>query len=163
MKRQEHGYLILETGVYIFVLLILMGVAYAAMYRCIDRSVALHKNADALISALRAGEHWRADVRAATGAIRTQEDSPQLLIPTGHGEILYRFETNAILRRAGSNSWYTLLPNVRSSQMQSDARQHTAAWRWELELLPVKKDGSNTNRIRPLFTFIAVPAGVTNK
>src|SRR5690242_3428068 len=98
MKAREHGYLILETGVYIFVLLILMGVAYMAMYRCIDRSLALHKNADALISALRAGEHWRADVRAATGAIRTEVEPAQLQIPTGHGEIAYRFETNTILR-----------------------------------------------------------------
>ena len=163
MKRQEHGYLILEIGVYIFVLLILMGVAYAALYRCIDRSLALHKNADGLISALRAGEHWRADVRAAKGSIRTETEPPQLQIPTDHGEILYRFETNAILRRAGSNSWFVLVSNVRSSQMQADPREHAAAWRWELELLPVKKDGSNTNRIRPLFTFIAVPGPVMNK
>jgi hypothetical protein len=163
MRREQQGYMIIEAAVYGFILLILLGVAYAAMYGCIDRSIALHRNADGFVSALRTGEHWRADVRGATNAIRVETEPPQFHIPSAHGEILYRFETNAILRRAGSNPWTVLLPSVKSSQMQPDARERVSAWRWELELLPVRKDNSNTNRIRPLFSFVAVPGGSTNK
>jgi len=155
-SQSECAYMIIETMVYLSVLFTLLGVAYVAMYRCIDRSVALRRNADALTSAVQAGEHWRADVRAANAPIQNERQEV-IHIPTARGEILYRFETNAVLRRAPSNAWVRVLANVKSSAMQPDARQRLTAWRWELELLPVKKDTSNTNRIHPLFTFIAVP------
>ena len=155
-SQSECAYMIIETMVYLSVLFTLLGVAYVAMYRCIDRSVALRRNADALTSAVQAGEHWRADVRAANAPIQNERQEV-IHVPTALGEILYRFETNAVLRRAPSNAWVRVLANVKSSAMQPDARQRLTAWRWELELLPVKKDTSNTNRIHPLFTFIAVP------
>ncbi len=156
MKAKQKGYMIIETGIYLTVLLVLLGVGYSAMYRCIDRSVALRRNADALTSALQAGEHWRADVRVANAPIKS-ESREILRIPTARGEIIYRFETNAVLRRAPSNSWVRVLADVKNSQMQPDPREHVTAWRWEIELLPVKKDTANTNRLHPLFTFVAVP------
>jgi hypothetical protein len=37
--------------------------------------------------------------------------------------------------------------------MHADPRQHVRAWRWEVELAAYRKGA----RIRPLFTFVAVP------
>ena len=65
----QRGYLLIEALVYIAVVVTLLGVAYAAMYRCVDRSFALRRNADDITSALHAGERWRADVRAATSRV----------------------------------------------------------------------------------------------
>ena len=72
MKRQQHGYLLIEALVYIGVVAALLGVAYAAAYRCIDRSIALRRNANDITSALHAGERWRANVRAATSQVRLE-------------------------------------------------------------------------------------------
>src|ERR1019366_10279726 len=54
------GYLLIEALVYIGVVAALLGVAYAAAYRSIDRSIALRRSADDITSALHAGERWRA-------------------------------------------------------------------------------------------------------
>jgi hypothetical protein len=149
------AFTIIETVIYISVLFVLLGAAYMAMYRCFDRSVALRRNANALTSALEAGERWRADVRAATGPV--QNDRDLLRIPTGRGEIAYRFEDHSVLRRISSNNWVALLDGVKTSDMESDRRQQITAWRWDFELLPVRKDTADTNRFHPLFTFLAVP------
>jgi hypothetical protein len=153
------AFTLLEAVIYISVLFILLGAAYMAMYRCIDRSVALRRNGDALASAMEAGERWRADVRAATGPI--QNDNDLLRIPTQRGEVAYRFEDRSILRRISSNSWAEIVTGVKSSGMQTDHRQQVTAWRWDFELLPVRKDTADTNRFHPLFTFIAVPNAST--
>jgi hypothetical protein len=149
--------------IYLSALFVLLGAGYMAMYRCIDRSVALRRNAEGLTSALRAGEHWRADVRSATGPIRSENESGLLHIPTSRGEILYRFETNSMMRRVSSNSWVQMMGGVKNSEMHADARAQVSAWRWEFELLPVRKDTVDTNRFHPLFTFIAVPPVNTTK
>ena len=151
------GYMMIECMVYIGVLLVLLAVSYVALYRCIDRSVALKRNASDITTALHAGERWRADIRNVNGAARVDPATDTLRLPTPRGEILYRFESNAVLRRIGSNGWIHLLENVKSSSMQPDPRQIVTAWKWELELQHYKKDTSNTNRVRPLFTFVAVP------
>jgi type II secretory pathway pseudopilin PulG len=153
------AFTIIEAIVYISVLLVLLGAAYMAMYRCIDRSVALRRNAGALTSALEAGERWRADVRSARGPVQIDKDL--LRIPTSRGEIAYRFEDHSVLRRISSNSWVSLLDGVKTSDMQSDQRQEVTAWRWDFELLPVRKDTADTNRFHPLFTFLAVPNTTT--
>jgi hypothetical protein len=147
----------IEAVIYLSVLAVLLGAGYMAMYRCIDRSVALRRNADALTSALEAGERWRADVRAANGPIGDEKPSGLVKIPTSRGEISYQFEDNTVMRRMSSNSWVPLLSGVKTSQMQADQRQQISAWRWEFEMLPTRKDTVDTNRFHPLFTFIAVP------
>jgi len=50
------------------------------------------------------------------------------------------------------------LGNVRASTMAADPRHDLVAWRWELELMPQSKASVKASRIRPLFTFLAVPA-----
>jgi hypothetical protein len=163
IPRRQHAYMMMEALVYMSVLFALLGVGYMAVYRCIDRSVALRHNADDITVALNAGERWRADVRAAGAQAKfeTNASGSGLHLATARGEIVYRLETNSIFRRAGSNQWVCLLPNVKWSVMESDQRKTVTAWRWDFELLTYKKDTSNTNRIHPLFTFLAVPQRIS--
>jgi type II secretory pathway pseudopilin PulG len=159
MKKQRGGYLLIEALVYIGVVAALLGVAYAAAYRSIDRSIALRRNADDITSALHAGERWRADVRAAASQVRLEPtDAGQLLYLDGPSNtVAYCFATNAVSRRVGTGPWVRLLPNVKSSTMTADQRAHVTAWRWELELQTRATGSVKPGRIRPLFTFLAVP------
>ena len=155
----RHGYLLIEALVYIAVVMALLGVGYAAMYRCIDSSIVLRQNADDITSALHAGERWRADVRAATNQIGLEDTAAgQLLyLDSARGPVVYRFATNAVFRSAGAGPWVRLLPSVKASTMTADQREYVTAWRWELELLPRAKGSVKPGRVRPLFTFLAVP------
>ncbi len=161
----QRAYLLIEALVYIAVIVALLGAGYAAMYRCVDSSLALRRNADDITSALHAGERWRADVRAATSPPRVENtDAGQLLYLDGaRGAIVYRFSTNAIFRRLDTGSWVRLLPNAKSSTMTADPREHVTAWRWELELQTRAKGSVKPGRVRPLFTFLAVPEGTSAK
>jgi hypothetical protein len=157
--RTADAYMMVEALVYIGVVFVLLGIGYMAMYRCIDNSVALRRNADDIANALRAGERWRADVRAASSEIRLDAGAAgQILhLLTGRGEIDYRFATGAVFRRVGEGSWVCLLPNVKASSMAAEPRQIVKAWRWELELQPQIKATVKPGRVLPLFTFLAVP------
>ena len=161
----NRAYLIIEALVYIAVVFVLLGAGYAAMYRCVDNSIALRRNADDITSALHAGERWRADVRSATSQARLETtDAGQLLsFESPKGPVSYRFSTNAILRSVGAGPWTRLLPNVKSSTMRSDPRQYASPWCWELELAPRTQGSVKPGRVRPLFTFIAVPEGNLSK
>ena len=156
----QRAYLLVECLIYIAVVSALLGAGYTAMYRCIDSSIALRRNADDITSALHTGERWRADVRAATSQPRVEStDAEQFLYLDGpRGAVVYRFSTNAISRRLGAGPWVRLLPKVKSSTMQPDPRSHVTAWRWELELQTRTQGSVKPGRVRPLFTFIAVPA-----
>ena len=161
----QRAYLLIEALVYIAVLMALLGAGYAAMYRCVDSSIALRRNADDITSALHAGERWRADVRSANSRVRLEDTAAgQLLYLEGAtGAVVYRFSTNAVSRRLGAGPWVRLLPNVKSSTMQPDPREHVTAWRWELELQPRTTASVKPGRVRPLFTFIAVPKGTSSQ
>lgn len=150
------GFMLIECLVYIGVLLVLLGIGYAAMYRCMENSVALRRSTEDIARALNAGERWRADVRAANGTIGWEEtaDGRMLRMPGERGEVVYQFTTNGVLRRVGPGSWSCILTSVKSSTMHPDARDNVTAWRWELELQPRSK---KPVRVRPLFTFLAVP------
>lgn len=155
-SRAQSAMSIIECLVYSVVLLILMAVAFTAFYRCMENSVAMRRNTEDIASALQTGERWRADVRAANGPIQFEiaEDGNVLRLPTPRGEIIYRFTTNAVLRGFGTEYGTCLLPSVAASTMQAETRGEVAAWRWELELKPRSKKPA---RVRPLFTFLAVP------
>ena len=160
--RWHTGYLLIEALVYIGLVFVLLGVAYAALYRFIDNTVVLCRNTDDVSRALHAGERWRADIRSATGGIRleTQGDTPVLRLRTGNGDIAYTAHDGAVFRRLGAGNWVRLLKDVRASSMQADPQSNVTGWRWELELQPQTKGPIKAGRIRPLFTFIAVPQGV---
>jgi Tfp pilus assembly protein FimT len=163
--KSESGYSLMELLIYIGVVGALLAVGYAAVDRCIDRSAALYRNANDITSALHIGEVWRADVRSATVPIAVEANASRQTahLTTPRGEILYRFETNALSRRVSTNHWVCLLPRVKASSMAEDRRKNATAWKWELELLPDKNSLSNTNHIVPLFTFLAAPQQTTIK
>lgn len=156
----RRGFTLIECLVYIGVLAVVFGLAYAAFYRCWDNSLGVRRNAEDIERALQAGERWRADVRLATAPITVEQTNHEQLlrIPQRDGAVRYLFSNGAVQRRAGSEApWMNVLAKVKSSRMEADARPYVRAWRWELEL-PVYHKGA---QLRPLFTFEAVPTRVS--
>ncbi|HUD83129.1 MAG TPA: prepilin-type N-terminal cleavage/methylation domain-containing protein [Candidatus Saccharimonadales bacterium] len=154
---REHGFTLIEMLVYMAVFVVVVGCATGTFYDCWDNTKALRRNADDIARALDIGERWRADVRGATGAVQltVTNGAEQFRVPALAGEVTYTFANGEIRRQAGSTAPNTLwLSNVKSSQMESDARGRVAAWRWELELQSARREA----RLRPLFTF-ECPAG----
>jgi hypothetical protein len=148
------GYLLIECLVYISVFAVLLGIGYGAFYVCWDYSKALHYATDDINAALHAGERWRADIRNATGKI-TGEATPEdgrLRIPHGTNEIIYNFNAGEVRRQIASSGFSELLlPKVKVSQMVTETRGPVAAWRWEVELTPRRKE----THLPLLFTFEA--------
>jgi hypothetical protein len=155
--HHQAGILLVECLVYIAVLAIFLGGGTAAFYFCWDHSKALIYATNDITAALRAGERWRADVRAATGeiSIATTTTGELVRIPETKKEVVYRFEAGEVRREIPvlHHSWL-LLPKVKSSQMTSDARGTVSAWRWELELTPLRKE----THLPLVFTFEAAQA-----
>ena len=156
---QRRAYLLTEALVYIGLVFVLLGVAYVAMYKFIDKSVVLRRNAEDISRAMHAGERWRADVRSAALDIRvvTNAANPILQLATAHGQVSYATSERVVLRRVGEGPWVALLKDVKASSMQPDIRAHITGWRWELELEPRTKGAIKPGRVRPLFTFLSVP------
>jgi hypothetical protein len=152
--RGALGVLLIECLVYISVFAILLGGATAAFYFCWDHSQALIYATDDIASALHAGERWRADVRAATGKItvETTATGEVARIPEGAGQVSYRFESGEVRRQISTSNYpVLLLAKVKTSEMKLDARGAVTAWRWELELLPRRREA----HLPLLFTFEA--------
>jgi hypothetical protein len=146
--------MLLECLVYIFVFAILFGGATAAFYFCWDHSNALIHATDDISSALHAGERWRADVRAATGniSVETNATGEMVRIPEGARKVSYRFESGEVRRQvSAANNPELLLAKVKTSQMTMDARGEIRAWRWDLELTPLRRE----TQLPLLFTFEA--------
>ena len=153
--RSMGGYALVECLVYISLLAIVSGLAFAAFYRVWDNSNKLNRHAADILRALNAGERWRADIRSSVAAPQLAESGGQtiLRLPQAKGEIHYAFKDGTVFRKAeAASTWHALLPQVNSSHMQAEPRSRVSGWRWEIEL----KALANTPRVRPLFTFQAV-------
>ncbi len=150
------GIMLLECLVYIGVLTIILGLGGTAFYLCWDNARDLRRVTDDITRTVRAGERWRADIRHSTGRItvETDPDGQLVRIPSGTNEVLYAFTAGAVGRKLlSADGWTMILPKVKTSRMEADNRTHVKAWRWEVELVPVRaKTG-----LRPLFTFESVP------
>jgi hypothetical protein len=148
-----------EALVYIGLVFVLLGIGYAAMYRSIDNSVALRRNADDILRAMHAGERWRADIRLATRDVAWDNsgDNPVLRLEGSTNQVNYRFTGSAVCRRTGTGPWSRILEHVGSSLMEREQRPAVIVWRWELELQPQATGSFKPGRVRPLFTFLAVP------
>jgi hypothetical protein len=159
--RASHhqGYLMAEALVYIAVVFVVLGVGYAALYRCIDNSMVMRRNANDITKAMHAGERWRADVRAAGARVYAEmvEGEPTLHLSGAQVAVDYAFRHGTVIRRAGAGPWVIVLERVKASSMQADPRGSVRAWRWELELQPQTKAAIRAGRVRPLFSFITVP------
>jgi hypothetical protein len=156
-KRHSPGALLIECLVYIAVFAILMGIGTAAFYFCWDHTRGVILTANDVESILRAGESWRADVRAATGAmaIVPTASGEVVTIPEGGKDILYRLDGGELRREiASQNSSRLLLQRVKTSVMTTELRAGVAACRWELEVTPRRQ----MPHFPLVFTFEAVPS-----
>jgi hypothetical protein len=86
------------------------------------------------------------------GPIQMNEQT--FTIPQKEGAIVYVLEANKV-RRTFSNRSEVFLAEVKDSKMIEERRGNVIGWRWELELEHHRKEA----RVRPLFTFMAVPGG----
>jgi hypothetical protein len=153
--RRCAGILLAECLVYIAVFAILVGGGMVVFYYCWDHSKALIYATNDIESALRAGEGWRSDVRAATGPISVTPTATGEVarIPEGNREIIYRFESGELHRENPSaNESRLLLARITTSRIETDVRGDVTGWRWELELTDRRKETHLPLR----FTFEAV-------
>ena len=153
--RRQSGVSLIECLVYVAVFAILLGIGTASFYFCWDHTRATIFTANEIESAVRAGETWRADVRAATGniSVETTPTGELVKIPEGGKEILYRLAAGELRREIpAQNHSRVLLPKVKSSAMKTESRAGVTAWRWELEVTPRRKEP----HLPLIFTFAAV-------
>jgi len=155
-SKSAAGYLLTEALVYISVVVLILGIGYAAMYRSIRYSLDLRRSAEDIAKALSVGERWRDDIRAASiRADWQQVDGERVMLLEGSsGKIAYRVADQTLFRKTGDAPWASVLSSIKTSSFQADQREHVKTWRWELELQPRAKNP----RLKPLFTFTAVPA-----
>ena len=149
------GVLLIECVVYAALFVVVTGVAYSAFYRCLTDARNLRRNAEDIERVLQAGERWRADIRSARTrpSLEARPGEQILHVPQSTNEIAYVFTGETLWRRAPGRTPEVFLTGVRQSKMMADARSQVTAWRWEVEL----KSAQKVVRLRPLFTFAAVP------
>lgn len=155
-RRFQRGLCLTECLAYIAVLGVLISVGGFTVAKAWDQSRALSRSTADIQRTVNAGERWRADIRAAHARIEAISiaEGEALRIPTATGTVEYLWVEGELRRRANDQApWITILPRVKASRMQSELRANVAAWRWEIELEPSQKK----SRLRPLFTFLAVP------
>jgi type II secretory pathway component PulJ len=150
--RSRTGFLLLELMVFLALSAVILGLAFAAYYRCADNSKRLQQNAADILAAVQAGERWRDDIRVARD-IAMETDGVKII--QAGDTIKYQFAREAIWRRS-TQTGHTicLLSKIKTSAMRPEARQQVLAWRWEVELQSRKAPPF----LRPLFTFEAVAA-----
>jgi Tfp pilus assembly protein PilV len=153
-SQRARGITLIECLVYIGFSMVLLGAGLLALSRNLDNTKSLRRNVDDITRALHAGELWRMDIRAATAPIQVDANAQTIRIPTRDSEVSYRFAESQVWRKANRDAeWSSLLPKVQQSEMLLDSRTQVQACRWELELQTQAKNV----RVRPLFTFLAVP------
>ncbi|MBW8864243.1 MAG: prepilin-type N-terminal cleavage/methylation domain-containing protein [Verrucomicrobia bacterium] len=141
--RRQSGVTLIECMVYVVVFAILLGIGTASFIFCWDHTQETIFTANEIETALRAGECWRADVRAATGkiSIETTATDETLKIPSGEKEIIYRLAGGELQRETSPQTGARLLlAHVKTSGMKTGVRNGVTAWRWDLELAPRQKD-----------------------
>lgn len=154
--RSQRGLTLIECLAYIGALGVLIAIGGYTTAKAWDQSRSLHHNTADIQRTLSIGERWRADIRAATDRITAElaDTNQTVLIPTRAGEVAYEFRDGQLRRRASRTAaWVTLFETVRTSQMERFTRDNVTAWRWEIELQSTCKK----IRVRPQFTFVAVP------
>ncbi|MBM4040346.1 MAG: hypothetical protein FJ290_17705 [Planctomycetes bacterium] len=145
------AFTLVELLAYIFVVGVLMTIAMATNIHMVKHSFGVFGNAEDIRRAIDAGERWRAEVRRANAPLRLVGDI--LHVPTPEGEVLFYFEDDTVLRKTAKDAaWSPFLLRVKASRMELDQSRGVGSWRWEVEL-----EGRSGARLKPLFTFRAVP------
>lgn len=143
----------IDAMVYLVVLAIVLLLAASVFDKGMRESSGLQRNVADIERAMKAGERWRTDVRAAIGPIESTEQA--FTIPQRDGEIVYEFATNEVRRTVNATKTEVFLARVQNSSMTEERRGDVVGWKWEVELERRMKEA----RVRPLFTFMAVPKG----
>jgi len=154
-RKAQRGILLTEMLVYISVIMVVIGVGYVALYRSINNSLALRRSAEDIAKALSTGELWRSDVRAAAHLrLEASADEGDIVWMEGATATnAWRHTGTSAMRKSGSGPWVIVLPNAKRFAMEPDVRGEITAWKLETELQVRTKNP----RVRPLFTFLAVP------
>lgn len=152
-SERRRGIVLIDALVYIALLGVVLVLAAAVFDKGMRESAGLQRNVADIERALKAGERWRADVRAATSAIEVNEQ--RMVIPQKSGTVVYEMGTNQLRRVQGADRTEVFLANVQGSKMIEERRGKVSGWRWELELERRRKEA----RVRPLFTFMAAAGG----
>jgi len=153
---KSRGLMLIECLVYMGMWFTVLGCAMTMFYAAYVNTKQLSRNTDDIVRVLKAGERWRADVRA-TAPSTTSEASEfgedeELTLRQASGWVKYRFEGGRALRRTQRDpDWREVLNGVKSSHMLREDRGGVSVWRWEIELLTHAKRPVT----RPLFTFLA--------
>ncbi len=151
---RHHGQGLIECLCYLSVALIIMNLGGALIVRSFLVNRQLNRVCDNLALVMRAGEHWRHEVR--TGGPASLDDGVFLLPDaSGDGPIAYRLRGRTLERRVADGAWQRLVEPVAASRFIQDELPGVTAWRWEVELAsPSRSPGFRTH-----LSFIAVPPG----
>jgi len=149
-RKQDSGIMLLECLTYLAGLMVVMGLAYGAYYRCVVSSTGMRKNGTDITKVLQSGERWREDVRNASGnlSVTKANERQTVRIPQKSGTVIYVFENGTVKRSGDEKKWISILSNVKASRFEKEERKQVVAWRWEVELNARKE-----SKMRPLFTF----------
>lgn len=153
--RSREGTTLIECLIYIAVVTMLLGMGISLLSKMIGFHRDLERNAADIARCLNAGERWRADLRRATGPVRTFRDgrNDMMEIPTGEEHVLYRYDQYHLWRHTTDTSVPILaLKELTRCEFIQEARSHTKTWRWEVELRTLKR----VVNVQPRFTFLAV-------
>jgi hypothetical protein len=150
----RQAFSLLECLVYLAAFFIVLGVAVAAYHEMDSQSRAFTRNSADIVRTTQAGERWREDVRHATN-IALLQNAQEFRFAGPTGTVTYLFRDGVVWRQGvGEKQPMPFLSQVKSSVMKADARRQVIAWQWDVEL-----QTKRTNAVvRPLFTFLAVPA-----
>lgn len=155
-RRRQSGIMLVDCMVYLATFFVVATLAFAALHRAWAAHRSIKRSAEDIAAAVRAGEQWRADLRGASGPLEVsdQAGATWLRVPHGDGLIVYAFYQSTIYRFTSDRpNPVPLIQHVAESDMAPDRRGDVTPWRWELELKPSHAKA----RLRPLFTFLAVP------
>lgn len=150
---RRRAIVLVDALAYIALLGVVLILASEVFDKGMRESTAFQRNVADIERALKAGERWRADVRAATGQIEVRES--RMVIPQNSGPIIYEMGTNQVTRLAGNHRSEVFLKGIKEAKVIMERRGRATGWRWELELEHRRKEA----RVRPMFTFMAAPGG----
>lgn len=148
------GISLVECLIYIAILTVVTGIAFSVFFSVLSHHRSVVRCSDDIVGAVKAGECWRADIRAAIEVPRSESTSTEQALQIRHagGTITYLFSNARIWRIVdGKSPELPLLEKVKSSVMQADTRTVTHAWRWDLQIAPARKQSKTT----PSFAFLA--------
>jgi hypothetical protein len=165
-RHQITGISLVECLIYIFMLMVIMTMAFSMYNHLGDSSRTLSRASGDVVRALDAGERWRDDLHAATGPVQLGEiegGGQRLRIPQENGGVIYEFHDSAIWRQAGGETNAQMwLGRVKTSAMIKDARERVESWRWELEF-QTRTNAPGDPSVKPRFTFEAVDGNLARK